>query len=220
MITKNKLIIIGNNPFAEIANEYFTHDSDYDVVAFSIEKKFMVGQVFLRKFLISFDELEDFCDPQKHSIFVALGYGHMNQDRTRLYLEAKSKGYGIASYISSKAFIWKNVKIGEHCFIFENNVIQSFVEIGNNVIIWSGNHIGHHTKIDNNCFISSHVVISGLCKIGKNCFFGVNSTVYNDLSIEDFCLVGATACITKDALPNKTYVGNPARKIKNVNKDF
>jgi hypothetical protein len=31
---KNKLIIFGNTEFAEIAYEYFTHDSDYEVVAF------------------------------------------------------------------------------------------------------------------------------------------------------------------------------------------
>lgn len=211
---KQKLIIVGTNPLAEIAYEYFTHDSDYNVVGFSVEGKFMKEYQFLSIPLIAFENLEMFYNPQDHSVFVALGYGHMNQDRTRVWKEAKKKGYGIASYISFNAFVWKNAKIGEHCFIFENNVIQPFVEIGNNTIMWSGNHIGHHTKIGNNCFLSSHVVVSGLCKIGNNCFFGVNSTIANGLSVGDFCVIGAAANLTKDALPNKLYVGNPARGIK------
>lgn len=222
MVEQYKLIIVGTNPFTEIANEYFTYDSNYDVIGFSLERKFMktYRDEFLNKRLVPFNEIDSVYNPQKHSIFVALGYGHMNIDRTRIYLEAKDKGYNIASYISPKAFIWRNVKMGEHCFIFENNVIQPFVEIGSNTVMWSGNHIGHHTKIDSNCFISSHVVISGLCSIGKNCFFGVNSTVANGLTIGDFCVIGAGANLTKDASPNKIYVGNPARGIKNVDKDF
>ena len=54
----------------------------------------------------------------------------------------RNKGYQPASYISSNAFVWSNAKIGDHCFIFENNTVQPFVEIGDNVILWSGNHIG------------------------------------------------------------------------------
>ena len=77
-----------------------------------------------------------------------------------------------ASYVSPRAFVWRNVKLGEHCFIFENNVLQPFVNIGDNVVLWSGNHIGHHSKIGDHCFVSSHVVVSGFCDIGANCFLG------------------------------------------------
>jgi len=212
----NKLIIVGTNPLAEIAYEYFTHDSDYTIVGFSVERPFMKSNRFLRMSLVPFDEIEQHYIPQEHSIFVALGYGHMNNDRTRVYLKAKEKGYSIASYISSEAFVWRNVKIGEHCFIFEDNTIQPYVELGNNIVMWSGNHIGHHTKIDDSCFLSSHVVVSGLCNIGKNCFFGVNSTIANGISIGDYCIVGAASNIVKDAVPNKVYIGNPAKEWKDI----
>jgi len=215
----NKLIIVGTNPLAEIANEYFTYDSDYDVVAFSLERAFIKPgkyHTFLHKPLIAFEEIEDLCDTQKHSIFVALGYGHTNDDRTRLYLQAKVMGFNIASYVSSKAFVWRNVKIGEHCFIFEDNTIQPFVEIGNNVIMWSGNHIGQHTKIGDNNFLSSHVVVYGQCEIENNCFFGVNSTIANNLWIGNRCVIGAGANVVNDLQPDGVYVGNPAKRIKNV----
>ena len=32
-----KLVIVGDSLFAEIAYEYFTHDSPYEVVGFSVE---------------------------------------------------------------------------------------------------------------------------------------------------------------------------------------
>ena len=42
---ENKLIIVGDSAFAEIAYEYFTNDSNYEVVAFSVEDKFLSKKV-------------------------------------------------------------------------------------------------------------------------------------------------------------------------------
>jgi sugar O-acyltransferase (sialic acid O-acetyltransferase NeuD family) len=131
----------------------------------------------------------------------------MNALRTRLYVEAKQKGYASASYISSRAFVWRNCRIGEHCFIFENNVIQPFVKIGNNVILWSGNHIGHHSTIKDHCFISSHVVVSGFVEVGESCFLGVNSTVANNITIGDRSLIGASAVVLGDVEDGQKVVG-------------
>jgi hypothetical protein len=33
----NRLVIVGDSLFAEIAHEYFTHDSPYEVVGFAVE---------------------------------------------------------------------------------------------------------------------------------------------------------------------------------------
>jgi uncharacterized UPF0146 family protein len=38
---KQKIVIVGAGEFAEIAYEYFTHDSEFEVVAFSVEKSFI-----------------------------------------------------------------------------------------------------------------------------------------------------------------------------------
>ena len=41
MDKKHKLLIIGDSAFAEIAYEYFTYDSEYQVVAFSVEEAYL-----------------------------------------------------------------------------------------------------------------------------------------------------------------------------------
>src|SRR5437667_12203173 len=117
-----------------------------------------------------FEELERQYAPAEHSFYAALVYTQLNRLRARLYRAAKAKGYAPASYISPRAFVWRNVLLGEHCFIFEDNVIQPFVTVGNDVVLWSGNHVGHHSAIGDHCFLSSHVVVSGCCAIGPSCF--------------------------------------------------
>ncbi len=207
MEKNRKLIVIGDSLFAEIAYEYFTYDSEFQVVAFSVEKDYLKRDSLFGLPIVSFETVQDSYAPAEHSFFAANVYTQQNKLRTRLYKTAKSMGYSPASYVSSCAFVWRNVQIGEHCFIFENNVVQPFVEIGNNVILWSGNHIGHHSTIKDNCFISSHVVISGVCNVGESCFIGVNSTVANNITIGNNCLVGAGALIIGDVPDNQQVVG-------------
>ncbi|MEL6402830.1 MAG: acetyltransferase [Chloroflexota bacterium] len=204
----NKLIILGDSLFAEIAYEYFTVDSDYEVVAFAVEKEYMTKETLFNLPIVPFEDLAEQYAPKDHAFYAALVYTKLNRLRTRLYQQAKALGYKPASYISSRAFVWRNVEIGEHCFIFEDNTVQPFVKIGDNVVLWSGNHIGHHTTIRDNNFISSHVVISGSCDVGENGFFGVNCTIGNDVAIGADCLVGAGATVIKDVPPNSLIKGN------------
>lgn len=216
MIKTRKLIIVGDSSFAEIAYEYFKYDSVYDVVAFSVEKEYLKQTSLFGLPVVPFEELTQTYNPQHYDIFVATVYKQLNRLRTRLYLQAKEWGYGIASYISSKAFVWPNAQIGEHCFIFENNVVQPFVKLGTNVVLWSGNHIGHHSVIRDNCFMASHVVISGHCDIGENCFFGVNCTVADQVKIENDCILGAGSILLKGPLPKGSVLKSIPTEIASV----
>lgn len=207
MDKERKLIIIGDSGFAEIAYEYFTHDSAYEVLGFTVEKDYLKRDSLFALPVVPFESVEHVYAPNEHHFFAASTYTQSNRLRTRLYQQAKQKGYRAASYISSRAFVWRNCEIGEHCFIFEDNTVQPFAKIGDNNILWSGNHIGHHSTIKDNCFISSHVVISGFCEVGAYCFMGVNSTVANNVRIGDNCLVGAGALLLSDVEDNQTVVG-------------
>lgn len=207
-----KIVIIGAGEFAAIAFEYFTYDSEYEVCGFSVDHEYINNDKYLGLPLVDRERLSDLYPPEEYDAFVAIPASDLNCLREKLYLETKALGYVMATYISSKAFFWRNAKIGDNCFIFENNTIQPFVTIGNNVILWSGNHVGHQSEICDNVFVSSHVVISGYCRIGKNCFLGVNSTLNDGTEIADFCILGSGSLVTKKLKEReKIYVGNPAK---------
>ena len=198
MEKNRKLVIVGEGSVAEVAYEYFTHDSDYEVAAFSVEQHVRTKENIFGIPVVPFESLEYLFDPMEHDVFVAIGFIKLNRIRARLCAEAKTKGFRLASYISSKAFVWRNVQYGENCFVFEDNTVQPFVKLGNNVTLWSGNHIGHHSVIRDNCFISSQVVISGFVDIGENCFFGVNSTVAHNIKIGKDCWISPGVVIMKN----------------------
>lgn len=214
MEKKYKLVIVGAGEFAEIAYEYFTADSEYEVVAFAVEKQYITETRLFNLSVVEFERIVEIYPPSEYKTFVALYYGQLNRSRTRLFRKCKELGYTCASFVSPYSFVWHNVSIGENCFIFEDNTLQYHVQIGDNVILWSGNHIGHRAVIEDNCWITSHVVISYATRIGENSFIGVNATLGDEIVVGQDTVLSAGSVTIKDITEKGgVYVGNPVRKL-------
>lgn len=202
-----KLVIFGAGDIAELAWHYFTTDTDYDVVGFTVDGAFLTAGEFHGLPVVAFEDVTTAFGPETHAFFVALSYTRLNALRREKYLAAKALGYPIASYVSSRATMLSDRPVGENCFILEDNTIQPFVSIGNNVTLWSGNHIGHHSTIRDHCFLASHIVVSGGVEIGESCFIGVNATLRDHVTVGERCVVGAGALLLSDAAPEGVYIG-------------
>jgi sugar O-acyltransferase (sialic acid O-acetyltransferase NeuD family) len=211
---KKQLIIFGIGEIGQIAHYYFSLSSEYNVVAFTVDRAYLKEESFCGIPVLPFEEITSIFPPKEYKCFIAMSYSMLNLDRKNKYFEAKKLGYELVSYLSPHATIASNSKVGDNCFIFENNNIQPFVEIGNNVTLWSGNHIGHHSKIGDHTFIASHVVVSGGVEIGERCFIGVNATIRDHISIEDNCVIGAGSLILSSAKANGVYVGGQTLRSK------
>ena len=208
---KKELIIFGLTDAAQMAHFYFTKDSDYEVVAFTVDKIYADRAEFCGLPVVAFEEVAAKYPPDRYAMFLALGYSKVNQIRREKYFAAKELGYELASYISSRASVFAE-SIGDNCFIFEDNTIQPFVRIGNNVTLWSGNHIGHHTVIGDHCFLASHIVVSGRVTIGERCFLGVNATLRDNITVGEQCVIGAGTLLLGDAEPKGVYIGKATER--------
>jgi sugar O-acyltransferase (sialic acid O-acetyltransferase NeuD family) len=206
-----KLVIVGTGETAEIAYEYFTHDSAYEVVAFAVSAQYIKEPTFYGLPVVAFEEVEQLFPPSQYEAYVAISYVKLNRNRAKMYAATKEKGYTCANYVSSRAFVWHNVELGENVFIFENNVLQHHVKLGNNIILWSGNHLGHRTVIEDHVYLSSHCVISGFCRIGAYSFLGVNSTFNDQITIGKDNVIGSGALIVKNTEDGKLMMGSPAK---------
>ncbi len=211
---KKPLVIFGSGDIAQLAHYYFSTDSNYEVVAFTVDANYIKESELCGLPVVAFEDVAKNYPPNSYDFFIALSYSKLNFVRKEKYLVAKEMGYKLVSFISSRATVLNEGRIGENCFIFEDNTIQPFVTIGNNVILWSGNHIGHHSVIHDHTFIASHVVISGGVEIGEQCFVGVNATLRDHIKIGDKCVVGAGALLLEDAAPEGVYIGVATERSK------
>ena len=208
------LVIFGVGDIGELAHHYFTTDTQRRVEAFTVDRAFASEPRFHDLPVVPFEDLAQHYPPATHDVFVAVSYTRLNAVRKEKYLAAKAAGYGIASYVSSRATVLNEGRIGENCFILEDNTIQPFVTIGNDVTLWSGNHIGHHSTIRDHCFLASHIVVSGGVDIGESCFIGVNATLRDHIKLGERCVVGAGALLLADAEPEGVYMGQATERSR------
>jgi len=209
-----KIILFGAGNVAEVAYHYLTEDSSYEVVAFTIDKAYIKEDEFIGIPLVPFEDIEQNYPPSMFKMMVVIGFDNLNKTRAERYNQAKEKGYELVSYISSKAYVASNVKIGENCFIAEFNSIQACSEIGDNVVLMSSNVINHHCKIKDHNWISAGVIIAGCTTIESYCFIGVNASIGNGISIGRETYISAGANITKSREQESVFIAANTPKFK------
>ena len=215
VVVVSKLVIVGAGETAEIAYEYFLHDSPYEPVAFAVENRYRKTEEQFGLPVIDLESMTERYPPENFTAYVAVSYTFLNRVRRRLFLMVKEAGYTCASYISSNAFVWPNAAIGENCFVFENNSIQHHASIADNTTVWSGSVIAHRAEIGAHSFIASGAVINGFCRVGESCFFGARACLGDTLSIAEDSIIGMGAAVIRSIeTPGGVYVGNPARRLK------
>lgn len=210
----NKVIIFGNRDLAELAHYYLTNDAKKQIACFTVHGNYIKESNLCGLPVVPFEDIVNSHPPCQYDFIAPLYASEMNRFKERIYLKAKSLGYNIISYISSKAMIW-NCSVGENCFIFEGCNIQPFVKIGNNILIWSYTHIGHHSVVNDHVFMSGHAAIAGHNVINSYCFIGSNCTTKEFISIPEGTFIGQDASVTKSPhKPWSVWVGVPARYLK------
>lgn len=192
------IVVFGTGQIAEVADFYFSSDSEHRVVGFTVDGAFIREDRFLGRPVVPFETVVEAFPPARFSFFAALSYAKINALRAEKVAGAKRLGYSLVSYLSSRATVFRGFEVKENCFILEDNTIQPFARVGANVTLWSGNHIGHHAVIEDDVFMASHVVVSGGVRIGQGSFIGVNATLRDQVTIGQKCVLGAGALVLED----------------------
>jgi sugar O-acyltransferase (sialic acid O-acetyltransferase NeuD family) len=193
-----QIIVFGAGEIAELADFYFTHDSNYQVAGFTVDGAYLKQNEFRGRPLVAFEEVAERFSPSVYGFFVAVSYAKLNAVRAEKVAAARAKGYRLVSYLSSRATVFPGFEPKENCFILEDNTIQPFASVGANVTLWSGSHIGHHSIIEDDVFLASQVVVSGGVRIGQASFVGVNVTIRDHVGIGKQCVLGAGALVLEN----------------------
>ncbi len=202
----SKVVLFGAGKIADVAYFQLTNDSPHEVVAFTVDGEHIVQKEKWGLPVVAFEDVLNIYPPDKFKMLVAVGYQELNHFRARKYEEAKSKGYELISYISSRASNFSNVEIGDNCMILENAVLQPCTSVGNDVFFWNGNHLGHHARVEDHCYVAGQVVISGSAVIEPYCFLGVNATIGHEVVVGRESFIGASALVTKSVLPKSVHI--------------
>lgn len=129
------------------------------------------------------------------------------------------------SHICKNAKIGKNCNIGQNVFIADNSILGDNCKIQNNVSIYDGVQAGNYVFFGPSCVLTNDLNPRGMFSKNGNYIntiiedgatLGANSTIVCGNKLGKHCLVGAGAVVTSDVIEYSVVVGNPAKKIGNI----
>jgi acetyltransferase-like isoleucine patch superfamily enzyme len=191
----SKIVLYGTGRGAAVAHRFLAADTDHEIVGFTVDAQFVSGETHRGLPLVPFEEVQRRFPPEDHGLFILLGYQGMNGLRAQKFAEARAKGYTLPSYVASDIFRVEPIRVGQNCFILDNQSISLDVTIGDNVVMWSSNHIGDFTRVDDHAWVSSHVTVAANVHIGERAFIGIGATLSNGSHIGREGFVGARVMV-------------------------
>jgi sugar O-acyltransferase (sialic acid O-acetyltransferase NeuD family) len=184
---------------------YLTHDSDHEVVAFTVDGEHVRDRALLGLPVVPFEELERSFPPGTCEICVTVGYRDVNQARARTCEGCLERGYTLASYTSSIAHRFEPSTVGtSNTLLMDRVTVQPFATVGDDVFLM-GCSINHDVIVGDHCWIASGVVVAGGATVGPYCFIGINATIRNEITIAPRCVIGAGAVIKEDTEEGGVY---------------
>ena len=143
----------------------------------------------------------------KNALYYKIGV-HFPYNPVRIW-SMRQLGYSVGNqvYIASDVIITQN-------FVYNRGMLEigDRVSIVPHVIITLISH-ANASKIR-----SAVSVRRGGVKICNDCWIGAGVIILNGLTIGEGAVIGAGAVVTKDVEPYTIVVGNPAHKIKEIQK--
>ncbi len=206
------IIIFGIGETAQTIYSYISDCDDFLVVGFSANKDYFSDSELLFNLpIFPFENIEKIFNPNLYSLIIGISYTGLNSLRENIFLQAKAKGFKIATYISPNSYISKTATIKEGVFIYDNVSINHNCIIEENSIICSGTVISHSSRVGKNVFIGANCSIGGFTEIGNNNFIGIGCTLIDKIKTTDNVILSAGSVLSNNALNSNIYKGFPAK---------
>ena len=214
------LVIFGAGKIAAVLADYFRRDSDYELAGFTCEASFVAASEHDGLPWVPFDEVARRFAPDTHELHVAVGYHQLNRVRERIFDEAKTMGYRLASFVSSRSWPGKDLVCGENCFVADGVSVEPGAVIGNNVALWSNVVVGHHAHIHDHCWLAAGTVVGGSAVIEERCFAALNVTVGHEVTVGADSFLGARALVTKSQPPRSVLIERDTERFRLDSEQF
>lgn len=126
--------------------------------------------------------------------------------------------------------VFPDCRIGEHCNICANVLIENDVVIGDYVTIKCGVQIWDGIVLEDNVMIGSNVSFTNdmyprshnkdwklmRTRVCRGASIGAGSVILPGLTIGEGAMIGAGSVVTKDVPAGELWLGNPARFVKKI----
>jgi len=209
-----RVAFIGSGEMAITIKRYLEEESKYDIVGYIDDLK-TIGEIIDGKPIIC-NSKEAFSFYKSTFDYIVIAIGFEKFEYREQYFNLFFEKIPFLTYIHPSCVISKSSNIKEGVIMLPGCIVDHDVCIEENVFMHLSCTVSHNTIVKRHTYLSPEVKIAGFSHIGEKCNMGINTTVSDRIKVCDFVRTGACAVVVKDITEPGTYVGVPARKIKDT----
>ena len=142
-------------------------------------------------------------------VFIAVG-----KAETRRKLMERDANRNFPVLIHPSAVVAKIAEVGAGAVVMAGAVINPGARIGKGCIINTSSSVDHDCMVGDYVHISVGAHLSGTVVVGTGTWIGAGAIVSNNVDICADCVIGAGTVVIKDITEPGTYVGVPAKKMR------
>ena len=144
--------------------------------------------------------------------FAASGDGRLRREQCEAI---ESRGLSLISLVSPIASVGVGSEISSGCFVGHHAHIGPLAKIGKACIVNTSAVVEHESRVGDYSHVSVNSSISGRSSLGSFSMLGAGGIIIDGISVADHVVVGAGAVVVASIGYPGTYIGVPARNIKN-----
>jgi len=111
-----------------------------------------------------------------------------------------------------KVVIEDNVEIYPFSNVDRGTLSETIIKKGSKIDHFC--HIGHNSKVGESSILTAGTTMCGGSEVGKGTWIGVNTIIKEKIKVGNNCLIGLGTLVTKNIPDGETWLGVPARKLK------
>lgn len=208
-----KVVVYGSAILSQMLLYDARGNSGFEIACFTMDDGYRNNDELAGLPLVRFADIYDLYPSDEYDMLALFdGYTRL-RDREIMYEKAKSTGYFLRNYISTRADVAPDIIMGDNNVIMGMSHVGFGGIVGNNNLIRQNVYLGHQFTMGNHNIITAGCTLGGRCTIENNCYIGLGSTILNRTHIAEETLVGAGSVVLKDTEPCSKNVGNPSRVI-------
>lgn len=143
-------------------------------------------------------------------VHIALGNPKL---RASYFSQLRSQEFSFPPLIHPTAFVSPSTQIEQGAIIMPYAFINSHSVIGPFSIVNTRALVEHDCILKQFVHVAPDASVAGGVHIGSSSFLGLRSVISNNVSIGEFCTVGAGSVVVRDVMSHSTVVGVPARIV-------
>ncbi|MEM8767125.1 MAG: hypothetical protein AAGE43_06760 [Pseudomonadota bacterium] len=120
----------------------------------------------------------------------------------------------LANLVHPTAFVSPSANLGGNVIVGAQSIVGMRARVGLGVLQNALSSIEHDDVIGDFSFLGTGAILCGHVTTGESVFIGGGATVKPRTTVGARTTLGTGAVLIKDALPDSTYIGNPARRLE------